>query len=349
MLVGIFSLSFLSKIFKKKFVCPGAFSQVYIYPDGRVFLCPDCMMTKEAEIGDLNKQSFEEIWNSKTAMEIRKRILKGEYPFCKVPFCISRSNYNLRLIPTIGIKNKVRQDSYPKMVCIGADAECNVNCIMCRSTISRISNDDLPLFNKKIDEIYLPILKSADELTLSTTCDPFASRNTRLLMKSAAEMYPSLKFNLITNGILCNKANCDEIGITEKLSRVMVSIHAATEETYNKIVKNGNFSKVIENIEWLKEMKEKGLVKNLFFAFVVSSQNYKEIPLFIDFAEKYSARALFWGCISWGDNLLSCEGEPLDIIDPEHPRHYDFVNSLNVKKVKDHSSYFAVNIRRLIK
>lgn len=305
-------------------------------------------MSMDAQIGNLYEQPFEDIWNSQKAIQIRKQILKSRYPYCKLTFCISGSNYNFRLIPRTGVSYNPVQKSYPKMVCIGPDAECNLNCIMCRPSLSRLSDEELEIHNKRIDELYLPILKDAQELTLSTTGDPFASRNTRLLMKKSAEMYPDLKFNLITNGLLCNRFNCDDVGITERLLRVMVSIHAATEETYNKVVKNGDFHKLIENLKWLSQMVGEGKIKELFFAFVVSAKNYKDIPAFIEFAKKNNAKALFWGCIDWGGNLDNCD-EPLNIIMPEHPKYNEFVEFLALHDLADKNAYFSFPIKRLLK
>lgn len=323
------NINFLKKLFKKKFICPGAFSQVYIYPDGRVFLCPDCLMSPKAEIGNLNYNSFEEIYNSKQAIQIRKEILKGKYNYCTPVCCFSKSNYNIRLVPFKNIEYKAKQKNFPKMVCIGADAECNVNCIMCRPHISRLNDEELPEYNEKIEKLYMPILKEAEELTLSTTADPFASRNTRMLMKTAAERYPNLKFNLLTNGILCNKFNCDEIGITDRLSHVMVSIHGGNEETYNKVVKNGNFKKVEENLNWLKTLKDEKKIKGLFLAFVVNAKNFENIPEFIEFAKEHSAVALFWECIDWGGNLDNAD-EPLNVCKPEHPKFKRYIDRKSV-------------------
>ena len=201
--------------------------------------------------------------------------------------------------------------------------------------------------NQRINGLYIPILKDAEELTLSTTGDPFASRNTRLLMKTAAEKYPKLKFNLITNGILCDKINCDELGITDRLSKIMVSVHAATEKTYNKIVKNGHFNKVAENINWLSGLKKIGKLENIFLAFVVTAKNYEDIPGFIEFADKYNAKPLFWGCMDWGGNLAFTD-EPLDVINPKNPKHNHFIRVLNSTAVKSYEPYFAINIRQLI-
>ena len=333
------------KFFKNKFnfICPGAFSQVYIYHDGRVFLCPDCMMKEEAEIGNLNNNSFEKIWNSKQAKKIRKEILKQRYNYCYPPICFSKSNYNNRLIPRNSIEFSTVQKSFPKMVCLGPDWECNVNCVMCRAEICRLNDDDLEKFNDRIDKIYMPILKDAEVLTLSTTGDPFASRSTKLLMKTAANRYPNLKFSLITNGILCDEHNCRETGILNRMSNVMVSVHGSNEETYDKVVKNGNFQKVSENIKWLSKLKAEHKIQGLYLAFVVSAKNYDDIPKFIEFAKQNNAIALFWGCYTWGNNL-SHSDEPLEITDPSHPKHQLLVDVLNSIEPETPYSKFAAKL-----
>ena len=344
----MFSFNFLrnKENNRNKFICPGAFSQVYIYPDGRVFLCPDCLMSPNAEIGNLNKNSFKQIYNSKTAQRIRKEILNEQYTMCYPKQCFSKSNYNYRFIPQEGLEYKAKQKKFPKMVCIGADAECNINCIMCRKDISRVSKEELAELNKKIDKLYMPILKDAEELTLSTTADPFASRNTRLLMKTAAKKYPKLKFNLLTNGILFDKYNCDDTGITDRLSYVMFSIHGGNEETYNKITRNGNFKKVEKNLRWASSLKEQGKLKDLFLAFVVSSKNYDNIPQFIEFAKEHNAVALFWPCIDWGGNLSHAD-EPLTITNPTHPKFNELMKILHSIELESDYSHFSIKLRQL--
>ena len=341
--------AFLSKEKNKKvFACPAVFSQVYIYPDGRVFLCPDCYMSSKALIGNLNEYPFEKIWNSKKAIEVRKEVKKGIYNYCKPSYCFAKSNYNCRLIPFKNIDYSPKQKKFPKMVCIGSDCECNVNCIMCRPTLSRLTDEELVEMNKKIDSIFIPILKDAEELTLSTTADPFASRHTSLLMKTAVEKYPNLKLNLLTNGILCSKTKCDELGVTSRLSKIMVSFHASNEETYNNVVKNGNFKKVIQNIEWLSELKGNNKIDALFFAFVVSSKNYQDIPNFVEFTKKYNAKALFWCCRDWGGNLKNSD-EPLEILQYSHPKHQEFVNILKQVDMNSDKCYFSPELKFIAK
>ena len=57
----------------------------------------------------------------------------------------------------------------------------------------------------------------------------------------------------MTNGILCDKYNCKELGINGKINKVMFSIHASNRETYEKVVKHGNFEKMYEKILSIKQ------------------------------------------------------------------------------------------------
>lgn len=304
---------------KKEFICPAPFSQVYIYHDGRVFLCPDCYMSPESQIGNLNEKPFDEIWNSDLAVKIRQNTKKMIYEHCNPRECFVKTNYHIRVMPFDDIDYSDKQKKYPKMVCFGTDWECNVNCVMCRSELSRLSDDQLKEADEKTDKLYLPILKDADELTLSTTSDPFASRHTRSLMKKAAEKYPKLKFNIMTNGILCDRFNCEQTGIWNRIGRVMFSVHASNKEVYDRVVKNGNFEKVCENLKLMSELKMQKKIKALYLGFVVSAKNFEDIPDFCGFARDNNATALFWMCRDWGGNLDNTD-EPLEVWKKDHPK-----------------------------
>ena len=344
-------MNFLTKYLASKsgkFICDAPFSQVYIYPDGRVYLCPDCYLTPSAAIGNLNKNSFDEIWNSVTAQFIRREALRGIYHYCSTTYCLSDTNFHAKTIPDKNIKYTCIQKKYPKMVCIGADSECNAACIMCRKELSRMSDEELKESNSKIEKLYIPILKDAEFLTLSTTADPFGSRNTRLLLKTAANTYPKLKFNILTNGILCDEFNCKELGIENRLNKIMFSIHASNRNTYNDIVKNGNWDKVCKNIEWAEEQRDKNKINTLYLAFVVSSKNYYDIPDFIEFAKNHKIKALFWLCRDWGDNL-SNSGEQLEVWDMRHPKFSEYCNIINNIDFNNEFAAFSpeiMNIKR---
>ena len=340
------NFDFLKFLNKKEGVCTAPFSQVYIYPDGRVFLCPDCYMHPNAQIGNLNDNTFDEIWNGKKAQNIRNQILKNLHVFCSYSSCREKSNFHLYTILDRKIDYSCIQKKYPKMVSLAIDSECNASCIMCRGDIFRCTDEEIEVLKDKIENLYLPILKDAEYLTLSTTADPFASRATRLLMKRAAQTYPSLKFDLLTNGTLCDEFNCKDTGIIDRLSSVMFSVHSCTQETYDSIVKNGNFQNVCENIKWMSSFKKSGKIDNFFLAFVVSSKNYKEIPQFVEFANDNNAVALFWSCRDWGGNL-SYTDEDLQVCDPKHDKYLELKEILKSIELETEYSHFSHQLHNI--
>lgn len=63
----------------KKMYCTKPWNNVFIETNGDVYFC--CFSGRpEGKIGNLKKNSFEEIWNDEESMKIRRDIMKGEIP-----------------------------------------------------------------------------------------------------------------------------------------------------------------------------------------------------------------------------------------------------------------------------
>ena len=182
-------------------------------------------------------------------------------------------------------------------------------------------------------------MKDAKELTLSTTSDPFGSRVCRNLIKSAAEKYPKLRFNIMTNGILCDEYNLKELGIWGRINKIMFSVHASNPQTYEKVVKYGNFEKVAENLKLMSELRKNNEIGDLYLGFVVTSKNFEDIPEFCEFAKNNNAVALFWMCRDWGGNLDNSD-EPLEVWKREHPKFKDLQRVLKSITLETEYSHF---------
>ena len=62
-------------------VCKEPFENIEITIDGNVYFC--CSHDIEGKsIGNIYSQSFEEIWNSQKAIEMRTQILNNNYSYC---------------------------------------------------------------------------------------------------------------------------------------------------------------------------------------------------------------------------------------------------------------------------
>ena len=74
---------------KNKF-CPKPFEYLEIgslRDDGRVPCFACCPQLVDLEVGDFDKDSVAEIWNSTEFQNIRKGILDGTFEYCKVEDC----------------------------------------------------------------------------------------------------------------------------------------------------------------------------------------------------------------------------------------------------------------------
>ena len=238
---------------------------------------------------------------------------------------------------------------YPQIVKFVYDYECNIACKICRKSVNRLSSNELNLLNSKIDTFFLPFLQSAKKLIINAAGDPFGSRHSRLVIKKAAEKYPDLKFDFHTNGILCNEKNFLALNIKpEKIDKIRISIHAATPETYGKIVPGGEllFPQIIKNLEYLSKIKEKNSF-SIFIHFVITPLNYKEIPDFIELAEKFRVSPHFWEYRP--ENSSYKLTDDLYIYRKEHPLYLDLIKVLQHPLVKKYKENFSPIFYDLIK
>ena len=319
--------------------CTRPFHEIEIHSTGEVYTCcPN--WNKFYSIGNIFKDSFENVWNSDKAIDVRKRILNNDYSLCDVENCpyIKQNDF-------VGDFNQndcepIMKKS-PTIVKFVYDKECNIACKICRDKIKRLSDEDLELLNSKIDTFFLPLLESTESLIVNSYGDPFGSRHSSLLIKKAAEKYPNLKFDFHTNGILCNETHFKNINITpDKIGKIRISIHAATAKTYAKTVPNGEFyfPKIIENLRYLQKLKKEYNFP-VYIHFVVTSDNYKEIPDFIKLAEEVDASPRFWEYRETNCDYQNPEN--LFVCNEDHPLHKELVKVLQHPLVKQYKQYFS--------
>lgn len=307
--------------------CPIPFSEMEIHNDGNVYVCcPN--WNNYYSIGNIYKDSLENVWNSEKAIDLRKRVLSGDYSLCRKDKCYTLHDKNFYSEFKTDFKPKM--ENFPMKIKLGYDYECNIACSICRDEIKRYPESELKALDEKIDSFIIPMLKSAKILVINTHGDPFGSRHSRKVIKRAIEEYPELKFDFTTNGILCNKKMLDDLNVTsERIDTIRVSIHAATAKTYGKIVKNGEklFDLLQENLEYISSLKSK---HNFDFVlnFVVMANNYKEMPQFVEMSEKYNALPVFWEYKN--DACAYTEfSNNLSVVDEKHKEHKNLIKVLH--------------------
>lgn len=297
-------------------ICHYPYTSIQINESGDVHCCchPWC---SSFAFGNILKQPFSEIWNGQRAQEFRKQFLTDQYKYCKLNECINNSD---RIY-----KTTLTAENYPDVVALSYDRICNVQCIFCRGKSCNLSYN-LSEFDKTMDNWIPEVFKNAERVSLSGVGEALASPHTRNVMKKLISKFPKIKFDILTNGILMDEKNLNEIGIINNLGVIRFSFHAVKKSTYNKLVKKGNFNKVLKNIKFIAELQKQKKVDQLEFRFVINTFNYKEMVNFAKMAKKYNANVTFL-------NLLENEDtkelfETLNVISPAHKKHNDLLKIL---------------------
>nr|MDQ3821333.1 hypothetical protein [Acidobacteriota bacterium] len=97
------------------------------------------------------------------------------------------------------------------------------------------------------------------------------------------EKYPDLHLGLITNGTAISQ-KAQELLVSRQISWILVSIDAATQETFKK-VRGGKLDKVLEGVCRLVELRKRmGSKWNLRIGFTVMRSNMHEAIEFADLA-----------------------------------------------------------------
>lgn len=273
----------------KRRICEFAYSRAEVIGmTGAVaFCCSD--YTNYYSLGNLHEQTFEEIWNGERARKVRQSMLDGTFEYCNVDKCCENE---CLLIPAP--KGCTTVAPPPKTVEIGVSSVCNCLCTMCKNNYKLEPEEYDPAFYDNMRVKYLQILKHAETLSLNNYGECFVDKNCKRLIKYGLAINKNLKLKILTNGVYADEKHFIDYGIMNNVSSISVSIHAATKETYDSIVINGNFEKVRNNLEWLAKMKKDGKLEEVIINFTVQQKNYHEMVDFAKWAERLDIICEFW-------------------------------------------------------
>lgn len=314
-------------------ICHYPYTSIQINEQGDIHCCchPWC---SSFSLGNLLKQPFEEIWNGERAQEFRRQFKEDNYKYCKLDTCINA--------PDRQFKTDLQVSKYPEVIALSYDRICNVECIFCRTCNVY---QDLSAFEKNMDRWIPDVFKNAERVSLSGVGEALASKHTRKLMSKIVELYPSIKFDILTNGILMDEKNLSEIGILNNLGVIRFSFHSVKKNTYNKLVKRGNFDKVMSNIYYITDLYKQGKVQQLEFRFVINSINYKEMIPFAKMAKKINANVTFLNLLENDDTKANFE--KLNVINEKHKDYNKLVKILKNPIFKENFVFINQELLKL--
>jgi radical SAM protein with 4Fe4S-binding SPASM domain len=165
---------------------------------------------------------------------------------------------------------------------------CNFKCAMCPFGVPR--EERPPAFNSVTGQLSFDLFRKViDEAVPLGLCainlghynEPLLRKDLERFVRYAADA-GVLDTMITTNGSLLTPERADSL-IDSGLTRLMVSLDAATEETFRKIRIGGDFEQVTNNLRHLlKRRRERGLVLPLVrTSFCKSTLNEHELDAFL--------------------------------------------------------------------
>ncbi len=306
--------------------CSKPFEELEIDVDGNCYCC--CRWWNNAYcFGNIFEQTIEEIWNGDNAQKLRQSILDESYKYCNTNICLKSFNKNI---------NYNIVTNYPSQISLCYDYTCTAKCVFCNDEIKKMSAEESNKWKEVERTKLLPLLKNAKFIRLNMTGELFVSEHSKSFVKNIAEKYPNIKFEIVSNGIYASKENIQELGIEDKIESIKFSLPSMNKRTYKKLVRNGNLSKVLENLQYISFLKKSGKINDFRLNFVVCSLNYKEILDYLNKAKKLDAVV---DIMMLNKNDESTEFlkkfDLYNVLSPKHPDYNSFIKIINSKKIKE--------------
>jgi MoaA/NifB/PqqE/SkfB family radical SAM enzyme len=278
-------------IYKGKF-CSAPFKIIQIDEDGDVMLC-GCSLHMPHVIGNIYKDTLQNIWLGVQADQVRQAVVDEDFTYC---------NWACSNLPILPDRPQILPAllDFPKIIKIDLDRSCNLKCPSCRETV--IIEKNSPKINNQT-KLYNEIIKWARENpTTQISIIPlasgeiFASHSGLQFLRSLID-YPhdNIRLDITTNGTLLNKNQELIKNIKHLINSISISLDAATPETYS-IVRGGDWQEIMLGLEFIQSID----ISPLKFNFCIQKNNWHEIKLFVELADKFNAHITYQKLLDWG-------------------------------------------------
>src|SRR4051812_10227018 len=215
-------------------------------------------------IGDLNKNSFNEVFNGPVANRFREDLANGKLPIMTCTRCS-----DLRRASKSSVKTQPYTYAGPaprlpyKGMLLENTVRCNIDCIGCdRQSAARIRTTlqmDLDKLSKMADLVSELGLQELYYLNLG---EPFLSPNIGKELPLLRQKNPNCRIVISTNGIILNTDAKREAALSG--SHIFFSIAGINAAMLKKYEHRGNYQKAYDNMKALVEYRNaRGLTKPL--------------------------------------------------------------------------------------
>ena len=325
----------------RDYFCPAPFEFATVDHSGHVFMCCPAWLGKAA--GNLAERSWEDVWNSQAAQDIRASILDASFKYCNEANCPHLRGQHGRLQRRGEVmdprhreiieKNLVVMNDGPRDVTIQYDPTCNLTCPSCRCGVYKATKEEAALTQACHERVWTELVGTAKRLTIAGNGDPFASKLYRDALRAFdPAQYPNLKIALITNGLLLTPEMWESIANCHSaIESIHVSFNAATPETFRINQRGGELDKLLENLGPLSWARHAGEFPLLSLGFYVLDNNFREMKDIIAIGKKYKVDRVLFGHIMPPPYMVGNDDSgyrAMAVHLPEHPLHGEFLEYL---------------------
>jgi MoaA/NifB/PqqE/SkfB family radical SAM enzyme len=215
----------------------------------------------------------------------------------------------------------------PKRVVIENDLTCNLSCWSCRSDLIVEGSQRQHRIAKALAGLdawadsleFMSILQSGEVFSSRPCLD--------WLSTFEPARWPKLKIELFTNGTLLAKRWPEIAAAHERITRMLISVDAATPATYERVRRGGRWEDVRSGLALARELRRAGqLPDGLQLNFVVQPDNFREMLAFVDMCAEFDATEAHLAIMnpSWHDDRTFA---PHDLRRSDHPLRDEFVDA----------------------
>lgn len=194
-----------------------------------------------------------------------------------------------------------------RVLIVESTSVCNLKCSFCiiHECLGEKQHMALSTF-KNVEKAFPEV----GVVSLSGWGEAFLHKDIVYMIKAAKKH--GCDVNITSNATMLTPGLSEEL-IHAGLDGLQISFDGATKETYESLRKGANYDNVLQNVMTLNKLKKqyKSKKPHLQLQYVATTTNYKEMPMFVDLAEKMEINFITFKTI---DNITKKEDEELTLI-----------------------------------
>lgn len=293
---------------KKNDCCSAPYNQVFIQSSGRVYPC--AFLQNHTLLGDVKKNTIEEIWNGEEMSEFRKLHSEGTPP----PRCQENQKrfFCHKFLPDHPEVELDKSKTVPPRIDFMIDSFCNLKCTMCTNVLEERGGFDDPAFWENFEKVVLPQMTEIEVIG----GEPMILKNTYRLFEMIKKVNPKLKVKMTTNGhYRFDQARKDALtGVN--FVKFAYSIDSLKPDVFESIRSGGDLQTALDTLEEYKAFNK--TLENpipIEVNMVIQRENAYEVPSILQFVRGHGLAPYLTLLLHPEENSLIklSEAEQMDI------------------------------------